>query len=288
MKNLFVLFASTIWMVACQSSFDLERETEAILALHHAQREYHFNAEAEAFARQMSENFTSVNRGRVTTSTFEENLERYGNYFNAVEFQKWDDLEEPVVRFSEDGSLAYAIVQKRVELTYPEMEEQLTGRTDYAWVTIYRKKEDGWKIEMVASTNLPDEYLPDQETRLRSSLEKFNNAFIEADTAQLITMLTADYIHTNGSNAPINRQTWLQYIASRKAAIDQGELRILDYQTSEVQISFLENTAIVNARVDVDQVQNGQHQQNAYRVTHMWKDEYGIWKRAAFHDGKIN
>lgn len=288
MKNLLALLLSSLLLVSCRNTFDHEKETAAILGIHHAQRDYHLNAEAEAFARQMSDDFISVNRGIISEPTFEENLRRFDSYFNAVQFQKWDDQEEPVIRFSDDGSLAYSIVQKRVELSYPEMADSLIGRTDFAWVAIHRKTASGWKIEAVASTNQPDEYLPDQETRLRSSLRKFNDAFVAADTALLGSLLTADYVHTNGSSAPVGRQPWLSYVASRKTALENGTLQIIDYQTSDLEISWLENAAIVNAKVTVEQVQNGQRQKSIFRVTHVWKDEYGVWKRAAFHDGKIN
>ncbi len=31
------------------------------------------------------------------------------------------------------------------------------GATHFAWTTIYRKYEDGWKIDCVTSTQIPEE-----------------------------------------------------------------------------------------------------------------------------------
>lgn len=286
MKKLISLLLLCLFM-ACDS-FDHAEATKNILELHDAQRDYHFNANAEAFARQLAPNFISVNRGEVTQPTFEENFNRFSAYFNAVKFLKWDDVEAPIVRFSPDGSLAYTVVQKDVEAEYPNEEgNPMIGQTDFAWVTIYRKINQEWKVECVASTNKPDEYPPGKEERLKIRMEELNQAFVEADTARLNTLITSDYVHTNGNSAPISRDVWLNYIATRKSALDSGSLEILDYETSEVQIRLLENTAIVNAKVSVSEIRDGQQQQNSYQVTHVWKDEHGLWKRAAFHDGKI-
>lgn len=286
MKNLSPLLL-LCFLSAC-TSFNHETETQRILDLHHAQRDYHFNANTEAFARQLSDDFVSINRGRITQPSFEENFNRFDAYFNAVSFLKWDDVEEPMVRFSKDGSLAYTVVQKTVEAEYPNEEgDPRIGRTDFAWLAVYRKTQNDWKIECVASTNLPDEYPPGKEERLRMRMDQLNQAFVEADTARLAQLTTTDYVHTNGSSKPIGRDNWLAYIASRKKSLEDGSLKILNYETSDIKITLLENTAIVNARVDVEQISNGQKQQRSLQVTHIWKDEHGLWKRAGFHDGKI-
>ena len=143
-----------VLLFSCSSGFDEERERQAILELHEAQRDYHFQKKTEAFAWLMSEDFISVSGGQVSRPTYEENVERFGRYFNSVEFVKWDDVQPPVVRFSDDGSLAYTVVEKQVVVSYPDEEGGVfTDTTDFAWMTIYKKYKDGWKIDGVASTN---------------------------------------------------------------------------------------------------------------------------------------
>lgn len=273
--------------ISC-GTIDYDVETQKVLELHHAQRDYHFNGNAEGFARQLLPDFISVNRGLVNTPTFEENLKRYSSYFQGVKFLKWDDKEAPIIRFSEDGSLAYTVVQKTVEVKYPSSEgDSIIGRTDFAWVTLYRKTVAGWKIECVASTNQPDEYPPGKEERLKMRMAQLEKAFIEADTSQLSHLITSNYRHTNGSNSPIGRQAWLEYVASRKERLEKDSMEIVSYNTSDVNINMLENAAIVNAKVTVEQVLGDSTQQNVYQVTHVWEDAHGLWKRVAFHDGKV-
>jgi hypothetical protein len=106
----------------------------------------------------LSENHISVNWGVVSNPTIEENTESFQNYFNNVEFVKWDDLKPPIIRFSDDRSLVYTIVEKEVAVKYKNKEEsEVLETTSFAWVAIYKKYGNEWKIDCVASTNKPDE-----------------------------------------------------------------------------------------------------------------------------------
>ena len=138
--------------------FDREQARREILALHQQQRVDHLEKRAASLVSQFAEDFVDVNRGQVSRRQAEEHIARLGRYFAAVEFQAWDDIEPPELHFSEDGSLAYTVVQKRV-ITRPAgdapvADEALAG-TDFAWIAIYRRGADGWKLEAVASTDRP-------------------------------------------------------------------------------------------------------------------------------------
>ncbi len=142
--------------VSCSDEEKLkERYTRQIMKMHEAQREYHFEKMSEEFAGQLSDDFISVNRGDISQMSFEEHKARYDQYFASVEFEKWDDTEEPIIRFSDDYSLAYTIVEKDVVLNYPdEKGAMLRDSVHFVWLAVYRKQDDGeWNIESVASTN---------------------------------------------------------------------------------------------------------------------------------------
>ena len=137
---------------------DFAFEKEQILKLHHAQRDYHFNKDSIAFANQLSSNFISVNRGIISTPKKSETISRYHGYFSSVEFLNWDDVSEPIIRFSNDGSLAYTIVDKIVAVTQKDEQGKIsTSKTHFSWTAIYKKYDDGWKIDCVTSTNKPTE-----------------------------------------------------------------------------------------------------------------------------------
>ena len=131
----------------------LSVEKEKILTLHNLQRDYHFNKDSIAFLNQLSDNFISVNKGKITSPKRKETLTRYHRYFSSVEFVKWDDITPPIIKFSDDGSLAYCIVDKLVVLTYEDAnKKKVEQKTHFAWTSIYKKYGDEWKIDCVIST----------------------------------------------------------------------------------------------------------------------------------------
>lgn len=158
MKYLILLFAISIESCSYQRQFDKDKETKAILELHSLQRDYHFNKDSISFANQLSENFVSVNRGIISRPKKSETISRYNSYFSSVEFVKWDDVTEPIIKFSEDGTLAYTIVDKIVKVTYKdETGETIESETHFAWTTLYKKYGNDWKIDCVTSTEKPND-----------------------------------------------------------------------------------------------------------------------------------
>ncbi|WP_111685308.1 nuclear transport factor 2 family protein [Winogradskyella tangerina] len=155
----FLLLLFALLFLSCNSEHpvDLESEKAKILDLHHAQRHYHFKKDSIAFADQLSDNFISVNRGIISKPEKGETISRYHGYFSSVEFLKWDDVSEPVIKFSDDGTMAYTIVDKIVAITSENEDGELTqSETHFAWTAIYRKYGDQWKIDCVTSTNKPE------------------------------------------------------------------------------------------------------------------------------------
>jgi hypothetical protein len=130
-------------------------DEEQLLALHRQQREAHFSKNAVMLVDQLADNFISVNRGKIDSLHRENDIKGFESYFHSVDFRKWDDRNEPVIRFSDDKTMAYMIVDKIVELEALDSAGNKTVEsTHFAWVAICRKQNDGnWKIECVASTN---------------------------------------------------------------------------------------------------------------------------------------
>jgi hypothetical protein len=141
-------------MLSCKSRPGLANEEKAIRDLLLQERKAHFDRNADLFISEFADSMISVNKGKVTINTVEQNRKRIEPYFSSVQFIKWDDTAEPLLRFSEDGSLAYAIIQKQVIVTYPDtLGKPFYDTTNYAWVSIYRKQKDKWKAECNVSTN---------------------------------------------------------------------------------------------------------------------------------------
>ena len=156
-KKVYFFLVVIVWSISgCTTcgGFNKEKELQAIASLLQQERKAHFDRNTELFVLEFADSMLSVNKGKVSVASPDENKKRISSYFGSVQFIKWDDSAAPIIRFSDDGSLAYAIVQKQVILIRPDsLGKLLTDTTDYAWASIYRKEKEGWKIECDVSTN---------------------------------------------------------------------------------------------------------------------------------------
>ncbi len=128
---------------------------------HEHARAMHLQKDAEGMVQGFSPEIIQVNRGKISRRTKTDDASRFRRYFDAVEFKKWDDVNPPVIRFSDDHSLAYMIVDKLVVLdTKDSVDNKIQETTHFAWVSIFRKQQDGeWQLECVASTNEPATFI---------------------------------------------------------------------------------------------------------------------------------
>lgn len=148
-------FFALLLLVSCSlKKVNLSKEEKAIRNLLQQERKAHFEKNVDLFVSEFADSMVSVNKGKVTKLSVEQNKKRIEPYFSSVEFIKWDDVEEPIIQFSDDGTLAYAIIQKQVILSYPDSSgKKFIDTTNYAWASIYRKQKGEWKVECNISTD---------------------------------------------------------------------------------------------------------------------------------------
>jgi hypothetical protein len=144
-KHSFMLVVIVLTMLGCQSNPDFEKMRSEILDLHNALIYAHWNKDVDFFTKDISENYFSVGNGEIRRQTKSEIAERFTNYLNNTTFTEYKDLQEPVIGFSKDGSLAWSVVQVKVA-GVREMDDKTKRDFDYtfAWITLYEKQEDKW------------------------------------------------------------------------------------------------------------------------------------------------
>lgn len=125
------------------------------------------------------------------------------------------------------------------------------------------------------------------KTELVATIDEFNNAFQQGNVSVLKSMITENYVHTNGSSQSIGKKDWLKYLSKRENDIKTGNLEVLQYEMDDMKIEFYGEMAIVTGRVAVSNKEKEETHNAEYRVTHVWINDHGDWKRAGFHDGKI-
>ena len=128
---------------------------EELLLLQKQQREAHLQKDAGRLVEIFAPDFINISAGNVDRPSKEESLKRFQAYFDRTVFLEWDDITPPLIRISQDASMAYVIVQKRVR-TRPNSEASTQESTRiFAWIETYEKQGGKWRLKVVTSTDHP-------------------------------------------------------------------------------------------------------------------------------------
>jgi len=147
--SLFVV--AIIFLLGCRNHIDSEMVKNEIVSLLQQERTAHIEKNAAMFLSRFDSNFILVNMGEVNPYDPTAFRQHFDNYLQSSDFIKWDDTENPIIRISDDGTMAYAIVQKLVILKNKSENDRI-DTTHFAWVSIYTKKNSEWKLVCNAST----------------------------------------------------------------------------------------------------------------------------------------
>ena len=138
------------------SSPQQSEDVNEILRLHYRDRAAHFDRDAAYIFSNFADEYFSVGNGRVSSPDREAGRRRMQAYFDASTFLEWDDITPPIVRVSNDGSMAYVLVHKRVRLLDKNNGDK-EETSVFAWNMTLRKIAGNWKVSSVTSTRAPEE-----------------------------------------------------------------------------------------------------------------------------------
>jgi len=143
--TLVLLFLMGTTLVQAQSTVDLEKEKAELLRLHKLAREAHFKTDADLLLKGSAEEFISASDGKISRSKSADARKGFDEYFKGAKYYEWDDLEEPIVRISKDGSMAWMITRIKVRRT----QKDATGKEKeekfiYAGIMTYEKQGGKW------------------------------------------------------------------------------------------------------------------------------------------------
>lgn len=127
-----------------------------LMQLQQQARAAHFGKDAKLLVSMFADDFINIGAGKISRPTREESQNRFQAYFDRSEFLEWDDISPPIIRVSQDASMAYVIVHKRVRLKAKNEQGVLEeAATIFAWTETYEKQDGKWTLTAVASTNEP-------------------------------------------------------------------------------------------------------------------------------------
>jgi len=152
---------STLSLLAsfgCCRGPDLEQRGQEILSLHQSFIQAHLDKDAAFLAKPTADDYLFVAHGEVQPRSASEVEAMLAPYLAETEFSHYEDVAEPIVGISDDGSTAWSIVQVRVAGTRTGDDGvPRTFDTLWAWLTLYRRDGDGWLRVADVSTNRPFE-----------------------------------------------------------------------------------------------------------------------------------
>jgi hypothetical protein len=143
--TLFVLFFAGAVLVQAQTPADAGKEKAELLRIHRADREAHLKTDVDLLQRHSPDEFISVSGGKVYRSKKADERKQFEEYFRGAKYFEWDDLEEPIVRVSKDGSMAWMITRVRVRRVQKDSggAEREQGFV-YAGIMTYEKQGGKW------------------------------------------------------------------------------------------------------------------------------------------------
>ena len=137
--------AGMIMLYSCNKEPDVAQLRSEIIELHKAAIQAHINKDVDFFTRDLAPDYFSVGNGHIRHPSMESIASQFSNYLNNTEFEEYADLEEPLVGFSDDGSLAWSIVKVRVAGRRNFENDSLRSFSDtWAWITLYKREGEKW------------------------------------------------------------------------------------------------------------------------------------------------
>ncbi|HYY58547.1 MAG TPA: hypothetical protein VE842_14535 [Pyrinomonadaceae bacterium] len=142
---LILFFVSTTIFARAQSNAETDKEKAELLRVHKADREAHLKTNVDLLQEHSPEVFISVSEGKIHRTNKAQERKQFADYFRGAKYYEWDDVEEPVIRVSRDGSMAWMITRVRVRRVQKdaagvEREERFV----YAGIMTYEKREGKW------------------------------------------------------------------------------------------------------------------------------------------------
>jgi hypothetical protein len=156
-----ILIVLLMTAAACQpagpsDSAAKEAEVESLLAILASDRQAHFDTDAQRLASNLADTLIDVADGAIEFQSRADVEASFASYLAGAEYRAWDDVVPPIVRISDDLSMAWVARKVHVERDEPDGQGGLRRtRFTAAWIATYEKRDGAFKMTGVASTFAP-------------------------------------------------------------------------------------------------------------------------------------
>lgn len=147
-------------LVGCTGPDAASRQADvaALQAVHETVLQAHRDGDVEGWLAVEADSYVVANRGRITFPTMEERRAAREPYLASTRFSRYEDVREPLVTISEDGSLGWLIAEVAVtgKQTLPDGSEEAVESV-YTWIELYRRNDGEWRLVGNVSNSRPGE-----------------------------------------------------------------------------------------------------------------------------------
>lgn len=133
-----------------------EADVAALQAAHETVLQAHRDGDVDGWLAVEADSYVVANRGRVSFPTMEERRAAREPYLAGTRFSRYEDVRQPLVTISEDGSMGWLIAEVAVtgRQTLPDGSEEAVESV-YAWIELYRRIDGEWRLVGNISNSRP-------------------------------------------------------------------------------------------------------------------------------------
>lgn len=129
----------------------MDEVVEEIRAAHARDRQAHLEGNADLLADGMADHMWEASRGQLNRLDREDVRARFAAYFASVRYSVWDDLVQPHVSASVDGTSAWMAVH--IEARLASVDDPLDEREfESSWIATYEKIDGRWLMVGISSS----------------------------------------------------------------------------------------------------------------------------------------
>jgi len=122
-----------------------EDDRLALREIHEKVVKAHVETNVGAILENQGDTFVTASNGAISTMTKADIEAFFTRYFRGAKYHEYTTLEEPVIRVSDDGTMAWVMVRTRVRRTQTTDGVAKDRNFVYAGVMMYEKRDGVWK-----------------------------------------------------------------------------------------------------------------------------------------------
>jgi hypothetical protein len=143
-----LLLPALILLIAASTSGDHSNARAELLALHKASLQAHFDGNWRWFGENIGDDYVLGYDGEIHRATREATNEMFQEYFSVTSFDAYDDVTEPLIHVSEDGTLGTVLVRVHVSsITNRGEESESRAESTWVWINTWAKVDGRWLLQ---------------------------------------------------------------------------------------------------------------------------------------------